>query len=786
MAQQRISALQIGEWVADPSDDTLTRGSESLKLEPRMMRLLMCLAESPGTVVTQEQLLNEVWSGVVVGSASVYQSISQLRKVLGDTGAAPSYIETVARKGYRLIAPVRRIERTIASTATAPPAEPGATNSQTNNAGASSAARRIIRRRWVPWLSAAVVLAIVAAVLVWMGPASKTGPQSIAVLPFIDMTDDKTEQPFCDGVSEEVSNWLAQIPTLRVVSRTSASAFRNKDTDVREIGRQLGTTHVLEGSLRRSGNTSRVSVQLIDTRDGYNLWSASFDSPLTNVIEVQEQIARAVASNLELRMSDQTTERLADRRSNSDRAYSLYLIARHHQQQRTKADNERAIELYRQAIEADPNFSLAQVGLAYAYLNQRYFNDRPIASIAQDAAPLLASAARNAPTLADLYVVRGALETELQQKDAAVRDLQHALELNPNSRDAAAELGFYNLVSGSPKLALQFYAQAAALDPLDYYLRAQQCLALTDLAEFDAASAACEGARALDPGAAWALSASANFEEARGHYGEALRWNAAALARSSDVQELYFERGSWLLILGLPERARESYISALRRVPDGAGRSYARLVWLDLVTLYAQGGSDLVQQRIIMTQLDTSTDPDLLFELADVELIAGDTRAAKKYVDRALASPDLKPDGLANPWLARVGYSYLLIAATARQATGDAAGSNEALNQLDALLNRLIAAGMSRHGVFALQAYAAALRGDANAAMVALQRAAGLGWRDVWMAEHEPYFEQLRGRSDFRALTNRIRAENDAESKRLDSRLKIPTVTGAPPPDKGV
>jgi TolB-like protein len=692
----------------------------------------------------------------VVGSASVYQSISQLRKMLGDTGASPSYIETVARKGYRLIAPVSRIAAVDSS-----PASPGPPP-----APAAALRSDHIRLRWVLGLTAVAAFALVAAIRFWVRPRADAGPQSIAVLPFIDMTVEKTEQAFCDGVSEEVSNWLAQIPTLRVVSRTSASAFRNKDTDVREIGRQLGTTLVLEGSLRKSGSTSRVSVQLIDTRDGYDVWSASFDSALSNVIEVQEQIARAVASNLELRVTDQTTERLADRRSNSARAYSLYLIARHHQQQRTKTDNERAIELYRQAIDADPNFSLAQVALAYAYLNQRYFNDRPIESIAQDAAPLLASAARNTPKLADLYVARGALETELKQKDAAVRDLQRALELNPNSRDAAAELGFYNLVGGDPKLALAFYTQAAALDPLDYYLRAQRCVALTDLGEFDAASAACEGARALEPGAAWALSASSALEEARGHISEALNWNAAAIARSSEVQELYLDRGRWLMTLNLPDRARESYTAAVGGTDLVSAN--ARLVWLDLVTLYAQGGAALVQKRIAATHWDASGDPDVLFELADVELIAGDAGGARVLVDRALASPDLKPDDLASPWQARVGYSYLLIAAAARQATGNVTGANEHLTQLNALLERLIASGMNRYGVFVLQAQAAALRGDGNAAMLALQRAAKIGWRDIWLAEREPYFQQLRGRPDFRALLDRIRAQNGTESKKLD------------------
>ncbi len=758
-AQAHVGAWQIGEWVVDPKDDTLTRDTVAVKIEPRMMRLLMCLAESPGEVVSQERLHTEVWAGVVVGPASVYQSVSQLRKVLGDTSTPASYIETVARKGYRLVAPVRRPEKTSVPT---------------SGASAPSAPARSHRLRWIVGTGVALII-IAAGIFVTLRPATRSSGTSIAVMPFVDMTSGKTEQPFCDGVAEELSNWLSQIPTLRVVARRSANAFRDKQTDVREIGRALGTEHVLEGSMRRSGNSIRVSVQLVATRDGYSLWSGSFDSALTDVIKVQEQIAHAVANSLEIRLSDATSAKFVDRQSSDGQAYSLYLIARHHQQQRTKQDNERAIELYGQAIAADPHFALAKVGLASAYLNQRYFNDRPIASIAQDAQPLLASAAATAPQLADVYVARGALENELLERDAAVRDLRHAVALNPNSRDAMSELGFYYLVTGAPKESLQYYTHAAELDPLDYNQHAQRCLALADLAQFADAAAACEKARALDPGAAWVYVASSAFEEARGRVGEALKWNAEALARSPGVPEIFAQRGSWQLSLGLPERAQETYEAAM--AATGNDSTNVALTWVGLVTAYAQGGARAMHDWIAARGLGSSESPDLLFQLAEAELIAGDARAARAYADKALGSHDLKPDVLASPWLARSGSSYLLVAAAARQATGDPKSAMQSLDQLSALLDRLTAAGMRRHGVYQLQAQAAALRGDANAAMLALQRAADQGWRDVWLAEHEPYFAALRARADFRALVERIRLENAAENVKLGAEAAIP----APP-----
>jgi transcriptional activator of cad operon len=753
-AQDSSSVVQIGEWMVHPALDSISRGTETQKLEPRAMRLLLCLANSPGEVVSIDRLLTEVWAGVVVGSASVYEAVSQLRKVLGDVDAQPTYIATVPRKGYRLVAPVRRPEPAVIPAA------------ETSTAGAPGIPVKPHRLRWIGGVVAALIIVAVG-IFASTRKSGEASGTSIAVLPFVDMTVGKTEQPFCDGITEELSNWLTQMPTLRVVARRSASAFRDKQIDVREIGRLLGTANVLEGSLRRSGNLFRVSVQLIAAKDGYTIWSGTYESPLTDVIKIQEQMARQVASSLELRLTDATSKKFADRQSTSAHAYSLYLIARHHQYQRTKEDNQQAIELYQQAIAADPNFALAKIGLAYAYLNQRYFNDRPIASIAQDAEPLLSSAAASAPELADLYVVRGALETELLQQDAAVRDLRRAVALNPNSRDALAELGFYYLVNGEPREALQYYTHAAELDPMDYNLHAQRCIALSDLARFADGAAACDRARALDPEAAWAYSASGLLEEARGNIGDALSWNAAALARSTDVQGIYAERGIWLLSLGLTEQARKTYEAAIAASASLDSNVY--LTSLGLITTYAHAGVAAMREQIVAGALDSTKDPELLFALALAALIAGDAPAARAFSDRALGSPDLKPDDLASPWLARTGYSYLLIAASAEQLTGEARGAMLKLAQLSTLLDRMTTAGMQRYGVYELQAQIAALRGDPQAAMVALQLAADHRWRQVWLAEHEPFFASLRSRADFRSLLDRVRRENADESAKIDA-----------------
>ncbi len=385
--------LRIGAWLVDPSLDTLSQPGTVQKLEPRTMRLLLLLAESPGTVVSVERMLTEVWPGVVVGPASVYQAVSRLRRLLGDTDPDPTYIATVPKKGYRLVAAVRGVATEVAPAqagseperqSEAQPewpsqlerrsqpdrrAQPGS-EARVPSAPESPSPLPARRRRWRWALLTGGALALIALVLGWLRyekplPVVIEGA-SVVVLPFIDMTAEKHDQAFCDGLTEELSNWLAQIPSLRVVARTSAFAYRGKNVDVRTIGKELGTSHALEGSLRRSGNQLRVTAQLVSTRDGYHVWSATFDRPMDDVVKVQEEIARSVADNLEIRLTDPTSKRLTARRGGSPQAYGLYLLARYHQQLLTRDANNRAIELYRQALVLDKSFPLAYAGLARA------------------------------------------------------------------------------------------------------------------------------------------------------------------------------------------------------------------------------------------------------------------------------------------------------------------------------------------------------------------------------------------------------------------------------------
>jgi len=279
-------ALQIGAWRIDPRLGQMSRGTETVRLEARTLRLLMYLANRAGETVGIEELLDQVWSGVVVTQDSVYQAVTALRRLLGDDAKQPTYIVTVPRLGYRLIAPVRAATEEPAP-AVAPPSLAAVP--------ASSPRTRVSWR--IGLACAAVVLAVVG--LVYWRAVNAPDAKSVAVLPFLDLTSQSMdEEYFADGLTEELINRLSAEPGFMVPSASASFFYKNQELPPSRIARELGVIYLLEGSLRESGDTLRVTARLTRAADGYVMWTTTYERPKTDRLAIQDEIAQQVTAAL--------------------------------------------------------------------------------------------------------------------------------------------------------------------------------------------------------------------------------------------------------------------------------------------------------------------------------------------------------------------------------------------------------------------------------------------------------------------------------------------------------
>jgi len=290
---------------------------------------------------------------------------------------------------------------------------------------------------------------------------------SIAVLPFVNMSDDPADAYFSDGLAEEILNLLAQSPDLKVTARTSSFALRDEQEDVRSIGELLGVAHVLEGSVRRSGNRVRVTAQLIDTSDGFHEWSETFEREMTDVFTIQDEISGAIAEALQATIAGGSTPAVAQRRTADLEAYDYYLLGRHAWASRTSAGIESALDYFERAIEADPDFGLAYSGLADALNAYAYFVSGDSREVVDRARAAADRAVELAPDLAEGYASVGLIAMEFDWDfERADEAFARARELNPGYLPAwhwAADLG---TILGDTDQAIAFSRRATELDPV--------------------------------------------------------------------------------------------------------------------------------------------------------------------------------------------------------------------------------------------------------------------------------------------------------------------------------
>lgn len=432
MSRELDSGFTVGGlWAVRPMLGTLDGPGGTAHLEPKVMAVLKCLAERPGEVVTRDQFIERVWSGRIVSDEVLSRCISQLRIRFDDDPHQARYIQTVPKIGYRLVASVEPCP-TAPATADAP-AGVESTTAVAQQSGATPS-------RWFGVGLAALALLVILSIL-YLEPSSRHASDtadsdslSIAVLPFVNRSDDVGNDYFSDGLTEELIDRLAHVPGLQVVASTSAFAFKNRSEDVRHIAERLGVTFVLEGHVRKDDDRIRITAQLIDAKRGFHLWSQRFDTQLRDIFVVQDEIARSIVAELRPRLAGSDAEESSMAPPTDVMpAYELLLQARYHLKRREEGSIRRSIELFERALELDPEFGAAWLGLASAYALLPYYSGESVEELAARAVVTLEQGmARNPGLRHEAWDLLAFLHLSRWEWIEAEQDFRSALATSPN------------------------------------------------------------------------------------------------------------------------------------------------------------------------------------------------------------------------------------------------------------------------------------------------------------------------------------------------------------------
>lgn len=468
----------VGDWHVDPQLGRIKNSQNSVKLEPKVMTVLVCLANDAGDVISREQLESIAWAGRIVGYDSLATTIIKLRKAFEDDSRNPQVIETVPKRGYRLIAPVS-LAKAVNTEAAA--------NLVVTVDGADAGPKTYPTAKdyfvqFIPWqnkampLTAAVLVALLIFGLADIANdtgidtdrivAPTNGKLSVAVLPFKNISNDPQQDYFSDGMTADLITDLSKLSALSVIAHNSVFAYRNENVDVRQVGKELGAQYVIEGSVRKVGNTVRISARLIDTSNGYNLWAERFDGTLDNVFALQDEVTARIVKSLKVTLTETERTQLIHKYTNSIEAYDYFLQGWQHFWNMSRTGNRIARESYLKAIELDNRFARAYANLAltYAYEYLNGWSDDPKQTI-KKANEYANKAVELDNKLSQVYWALGITQVYSRNYKGALKTSKKALALDPNYADGYGLLATALNYAGQPQQALEAMEQAMRLNP---------------------------------------------------------------------------------------------------------------------------------------------------------------------------------------------------------------------------------------------------------------------------------------------------------------------------------
>jgi TolB-like protein/DNA-binding winged helix-turn-helix (wHTH) protein/tetratricopeptide (TPR) repeat protein len=455
--------FRVGAWMVDPSLNSVSCDGTTVRLEPKVMQVLVCLAENAGQTISKETLFKSVWPDTFVTDDVLKHSIFELRRVFSDDPREPKFIQTVAKRGYRLIAPVS------ASGKAAPSKEASSIVAEPKRAS-----RRTLQLSLGGAFGIAILLgAVVSFWKIWPRFSnSDATPQihSIAVLPLQNLSADSAQEYFSDGMTDALITDLAQIGNLKVISRTSSLQYKQTKKSVPEIARELGVDGLVEGTVQRSGNRVRITAQLIHGPSDEHVWANSFEGDMGDVFTLEHDLTQEIAQQIQARLGMTGPASLEQPRPANTKAFEAYLQGNYHLHKYGRGsgdeENKKAVDYFQQAIDADANFAPAYVGIANAYSNRFYASGQDTAIMEQAAERAVALA----PGSSDAWAILGLGKSQVRDWSGAEADYQKAVALNPNNASAHDDFCQFLGVRGRLDEGRKECQMAQELDPSNDHL----------------------------------------------------------------------------------------------------------------------------------------------------------------------------------------------------------------------------------------------------------------------------------------------------------------------------
>jgi len=581
---------------------------------------------------------------------------------------------------------------------------------------------------------------------------------SIAVLPFADLSEDSSQGYFSDGITEEILNVLAQVKGLHVAARTSSFVFHGADKDIREIGRLLNVSTVLEGSVRKAGTRIRMTAQLINVADGYHIWSKSYDRELTDVFAIQDEVASAIASALVDSFTGLQHKQAS--RTQDLTAFEAYRTGRLHWWRRSPEELQKAITLFAQAIEHDPAFAPAYAAMADSWMLLSLYGNLTNMQATEHAMPRIDEALKIDPGSAEAFAALGLTRWQIGQKDAAESALRQALSLDENY--VPAYLWLAGLLGETGRLPEQYQVlqKAMIIDPLNELLAINFAGNLAQRGDYKAGKDLLLELASVRPDSPTLLRTMADFGMENGDLVSAWRYAKQSFELEPDSPVVILSLANAWQKIGVPGEAEDLLQQGLALAGDNM-KLRMSYVFLLIQQKRLEEAERLVDEQVggQVEELPVLLQQYYFFQKGLIKLIAGDTDSARPLIERAV------DDDSSQSWDANQILILTLSALLQREA-GHLDIAEQRLASTERSLHRARINGADNAYIHYTQSTIYALRGDSNAALDSLQTAYDRGFRDAWLLGVDMRLGLLHSEPRFISLRQQI--ESDLQKARSE------------------